>query len=210
MTSSPRESLAPVALLLWSGILLGCGAPDDGARPPRAPADGAAKRSAAPAAPQTSPGARAAAEASGAPDRPADDLRAHLPRAPSGWTADPAESVRQTVGEWTLVAASGNYERDGRLVHAEIMDGGSYPGVIAPFQAMPQFSQESSDGFMRSTTIAGHAAIETWEREGSHGELQVLVGERFLVRLEGTGLSAEELRDWLGRCDLEGLARMAD
>ena len=72
---------------------------------------------------------------------------------------------------------------------------------------MSGYSKETSEGYEKSTTIAGNPAFEKWDSEDKRGELTIIVNKRFVVEVEGSGLSsAKELHDFVGHTDLKKLA----
>jgi hypothetical protein len=83
--------------------------------------------------------------------------------------------------------------------------------LIAPLSMMlaAGYSKESTDGFEKSTTVAGYPAFEKWDKGDHNGELTVFVNQRFVVELEGTGLTDnKELQAFLARTDLKKLAAL--
>ncbi len=55
--------------------------------------------------------------------------------------------------------------------------------LVAPWSMMlaAGYSKESSDGYEKATTIGGNPAVEKWDKRNKRGELNILVGKRFMV-----------------------------
>ena len=51
------------------------------------------------------------------------------------------------------------------------------------------YSRETSDGYEKATTIGGNPAVEKWDKGDNRGELNILVGKRFMVTIEGRDLA---------------------
>ncbi len=60
--------------------------------------------------------------------------------------------------------------------------------LVAPWSMMiaTGYSKETSDGYEKATTIGGNPAVEKWDKRDKRGELNILVGKRFMVTVEGT------------------------
>jgi hypothetical protein len=67
-------------------------------------------------------------------------------------------------------------------------------------------SKESTDGYQRSTRIAGFPGFEEWNRKGG-SEAVVLLGERFVVKAAARGMGEGAARKVLEGMDLAGLAK---
>ena len=52
-----------------------------------------------------------------------------------------------------------------------------------------RLQQETSNGYEKATTIGGNPAVEKWDKGDKRGELNILVGKRFMVTIEGRQLS---------------------
>lgn len=86
-----------------------------------------------------------------------------------------------------------------------------FMGQSMPWLAMmPQMEMETSEEYMRSTTINGFKALETYKFKDKHGELNISVADRFWVKLEGQGIdNTEPLKAAAGQLDLKKLATLA-
>jgi hypothetical protein len=69
------------------------------------------------------------------------------------------------------------------------------------------YSRESNDGYEKATTVAGHPAMEKWNTKSSNGEINVLVGKRFMVTLEGRHIDdIKQLQDFASNVDFGAIA----
>ena len=50
--------------------------------------------------------------------------------------------------------------------------------------------------------------FETFENEGKHGTLWLMVAKRYILQIETQAQDAKDLQDWLKRVDLKKLAEV--
>lgn len=137
------------------------------------------------------------------------ELQTILPDVP-GWAKGHPEAERMT-SPVSFSYASTRYTKDDVEITEKVTDSGFNQMLIAPLSMMlaAGYSKESTDGFEKSTTVAGYPAFEKWDKSDQNGELTVFVNKRFVVELEGTGLADnKELQAFLARTDLKKLAAL--
>jgi len=154
----------------------------------------------------------AAAATSAANVKPVDpvdfkELQSILPEVP-GWEKNHPEAERMT-SPVSFSYASTKYKKNDFEVTAKITDSGFNQLLVAPISMMlaAGYAKQSTEGFEKSTTIAGYPAFEKWDKSDKNGQLTVFVNQRFLVELEGSGMSDnKELQVFLAHTDLKKLA----
>lgn len=105
------------------------------------------------------------------------------------------------------------YEGDGgRSMTIAITDIGGMGSTAAMGMAawsMTDFDRTTSSGFERTTRFEGFKAMESQSKQGSYtsAKLSVLVGERFIVQLEGQNVELDALKGAARSLDLRELAR---
>jgi hypothetical protein len=66
-----------------------------------------------------------------------------------------------------------------------------------------------ADGAEKSTTVNGQPGWEKWDSENKQGEVNALVGKRFLVTIEGSGIDGVQvLQDVASKMDFNRLASL--
>ena len=111
---------------------------------------------------------------------------------------------------FTMSTAKAEYkEGDGRL-EAAIVD---FAGVGAALMGMAawatvEIDREDENGYERTTTIGGHKAFEKYNAQTRDGELNVLVGDRFIVTLKGRNIEEKDFRKAIDELDISKLAKM--
>jgi hypothetical protein len=82
---------------------------------------------------------------------------------------------------------------------------------MAPFAMFLSagYEKETEDGYEKSVKVGEYPGWEKWNSGSKDGELNAVVGKRFLLTLEGNGLeSTKVLYDLAQATDLAKLAAM--
>ena len=138
-----------------------------------------------------------------------DTLKSTLPII-SGWQMDEPRTERMTspiaYSEAETQYTQGNIEID-----VKVVDTGYAQMLIAPWAMFlaSGYSRESSDGYEKAVTVAGQPGFERWRKDSQRGELNLFVGKRFLVSLEGDELADTKiLHDLVSKMDLAKIAAL--
>ncbi len=134
-----------------------------------------------------------------------------LPNAPAGWTADKPEGSTTDAGGFKLTNVHRDYRKgDGEnapSTSVSILDSAANPDVEATTAAW-NFTTSSTEGYSKSATVDGNPAFETFENEGKHGTLWLMVAKRYFVQIETKGQDPAALQEWVKRIDLKKLAEV--
>ena len=118
----------------------------------------------------------------------------------------------ETAGAFgmTFSQAEATFEKNDKLIRFQIVDTGGLGVVInsAAAWSTVTIDREDSNGYERTTTIEGYKAFERYDKVSRHSQLSILVGDRFLVTLEGQRVELNDLRDALDEVNLKKLERM--
>jgi hypothetical protein len=132
-----------------------------------------------------------------------------LPRDVAGLKRKEPKGETTAAGSWRYSQAEVDFASgDGRRsADVGIFDYAHIPFLYVPFTMLlnMQVSTESTEGYQRSTKVAGYPAFEKWNRDGT-GEAVVLVGERFVVKAETRGLAEGAARKIVEKMKLKELA----
>jgi hypothetical protein len=95
-------------------------------------------------------------------------------------------------------------------ISVEIMD---YGGVeiakgLAMAWTMAEIDKESDNGYEKTVKIKGNPGMETWEKEGKHGHMQVLVGSRFILTVDTRNIPSEQLTKVVEALPLDKMAAL--
>jgi hypothetical protein len=121
------------------------------------------------------------------------------------------EGAKRNVVGVASSQAQATYEngKGGRLV-LELTDAGSMTGLASMALAWVNvdIDKEGSDGYEKTTNVAGRKAYERYSKPRRTGELDVIVAGRFIVSAKATGLDMAAFKDAIGKLDLDKLEAM--
>lgn len=100
-------------------------------------------------------------------------------------------------------------DKDAKVKVQMIDTGGLGKAVMGavPWATM-EVDKETKDGYEMTTEYKGHKAFEKYNDTRESGNLAVLAGERFVVNIEGRGLSMKKLKEARDEIDLDQLIRL--
>jgi len=133
-------------------------------------------------------------------------LEAFLPEPLSGWSADAATS--QAAGSAMMgggISAERQYTKDGSSVRIQIMaDSPMLQGVMM-MMSNPMFA--TSDGG-KMERIGKQRALVKFDPNDRSGEIQIIVANRFMVTVEGSDVTDNELKEYAGAIDYDKMAQL--
>ena len=139
------------------------------------------------------------------------ELIAFLPRDVAGLKRREPRGQTTTAGNWQYSQAEAEFaSADGkRRAEVGIFDYAHIPFLYAPIGMLlnMKVGTESTEGYERSTKVAGYPAFEKWQ-EGGTSEVVLLVGDRFIVKADTRGLGEGAAGKIVEKMDLKGLAAM--
>jgi hypothetical protein len=134
----------------------------------------------------------------------------YLPESVEGLTRREPSAETASIGEWQYSQAKANYyDPDGHArVDIEIFDYAHIGMLYAPYTMLikMKLNKEGTSGYERSAEIAGFPAYESWSINSERAEANVLVGDRFIVKITTNGLPEGAARNVLGKMNLKKLA----
>lgn len=135
-----------------------------------------------------------------------------LPEAPAGWTADKAEGSTTDAGGFKLTNVHRDYRKgegdNAPTTSISILDSAANPDYVEATTAAWSFSTSSTEGYSKSVTLDGNQGFETFENEGKHGTLWLMVAKRYFVQIETKDQNSAALQEWAKRVDLKKLAEI--
>jgi hypothetical protein len=138
-------------------------------------------------------------------------LRDLLPASLPGMTRTNATGEKSAAMGMQVSTAQGQYSSDGgSSIAIEITDIGSLSGLAAMAYgwAVTDYDRESDTGYEKTTTFNGFKAHEKYDKQDKSGELSVLIGNRFIVEVEGNDVEMDAIKAAAGRLDLRKLDGM--
>ena len=130
-----------------------------------------------------------------------------LPKAPAGWTADgePRGETTNAMG-FKVSMAEQSFSTEGKSLRVKITDGAFNAPLYTVITMAAQFARESTEGYEKGVTLDGSPGVEKWRKDGGDAELNVVVGKRYFVEIEGSGITPEVVRQTWASVDRAKLA----
>jgi hypothetical protein len=103
------------------------------------------------------------------------------------------------------------YTKDDAAIELKIVDTGQNQLLLTPYAMFltAGYERETEDGYEKSVSVAGQPGWERWNSQGKNGELNAVVGKRFLVTLEGREIAdTKVLHEAAAKIDMAKLAAM--
>ena len=136
-------------------------------------------------------------------------LKSFLPEL-AGWTKGRPRGEQMTT-PYVISNAKAHYTSGDSSMDIEITDSALNPMIFAPFAAFMAagYDERTRDGYKRSAAIAGSPGFESWEKGPGHGEVTVIVANRFVVLASGRRVPGiDTVRRAVTAIDLAKLGRV--
>ncbi|MCU0761135.1 MAG: YIP1 family protein [Steroidobacteraceae bacterium] len=138
-----------------------------------------------------------------APDR----IKPFLPETLAGLPRRTLSAERNAAMGMQISEGRATYgDGQGRELTLEITDLGSAQGVMAlAGWASIESEKQTETGYEKTARVDGRIVHEEWDDSRKRGEYSIVLGERFVAKIEGKAQGIEQLKDGLGAVDLAGL-----
>jgi uncharacterized protein YceK len=137
-------------------------------------------------------------------------LKELLPEKAAGLARKESSGEKNGAMGFTISRAEAKYaDESNTSVHVEIFDTGGVAGVATMALAawtMADIDKETDNGYEKTTKIEGYKGYEKYNNESKSGEINVLVGDRFVVNVNGDNLTMDQIKSILKDINLDKLA----
>lgn len=155
-----------------------------------------------------------AAKSVGAAVEPVDfrELKALLPDGIGAMKRTSSEGEKGGGFGIVVSHAEGRYQGDGGSVELKITD----PGTLSGFAAMAamwmnmDLDKETDTGYEKTGTANGRRFHEKYDKSSKSGEYTVIVGNRFMVEINGSGIDMPTMKKAIDQINLAKLESMKD
>ena len=141
-----------------------------------------------------------------------DVLKNLLPAAlPSGYSRTDLTSEGSAVGGMSTAHASGTYTKGENHITLEVSDlaaAGAFAGMAGAINV--ESTKQTSTGYEKIGKIDGRLTTEKYDNQARSGQYSVIVGNRFVVEANGSGVGMDDLKGAVSSIafgQLEGLAK---
>jgi len=143
------------------------------------------------------------------------DLKALLPEAVGDLTRANAEGEKTGAMGFTVSKAEADYNNEdySKRIDIEITDisgATGFAGIAAWGWAMADIDKETETGYEKTIKYKGHKAYEKYDSQGAYGSIEVLVSGRFMVSVNGNGVSMGEIKSAIDQIDIGKLESMKE
>lgn len=140
------------------------------------------------------------------------ELKALLPAGIGAMKRTSSEGEKGGGFGIVVAHAQGRYEGDGGNIDLKITD----PGNLSGFAAMAamwmnmELDKETDTGYEKTGTANGRRFHEKYDKSAKSGEYTVIVGNRFMVEINGHGVDMPTMKKAIDQLDLAKLESMKD
>lgn len=137
---------------------------------------------------------------------PGRTLETFLPVMPGWERGDPATETdtQESVSRTTV-----DYDRDESTISVELMDSCRNPDVLAMMtESLEQLPPVTPGTVVRHVTVNGFPGYEEFTAEAGHGEVHVIVAERFMVKVTAAASDLPTLQNAARLIPMQKLAAL--
>lgn len=140
------------------------------------------------------------------------ELKALLPADLPGMKRTEASGEKSAAMGMQISNSEGRYSGDnGSSMTVKISDIGSMTGLAgmaAYAWSTVSVDKETDTGYEKTGTLNGYKSHEKYDKQSKYGEASVLVGDRFVVEVNGSNVEMDAIKAALGKVDLGKLNSM--
>lgn len=139
------------------------------------------------------------------------ELKELLPTSVAGLARTEATGEKNGAMGFSFSQAEGKYSQGDASIDIQILDTGGIGGMATMGLAawsLADVDKETATGYEKTTKINGHKAYEQYDNDQKDGEVNVLVGKRFVVNVNGRNVTMDQIKEALNDLDLDKLADM--
>jgi len=140
-------------------------------------------------------------------------LKTLLPETLAGMKRTSATAEKNQMMGVDMSHADGEYEgQEGTSISLQITDVGNLSGPMKMGMTgwtVAQYDRETDTGYEKTATYSGFKGVEEYDNESKSGTIRVFVPERFIVELNGNGVTMDTLKQALSQIDLKKVASAA-
>ncbi|OGV63659.1 MAG: hypothetical protein A2498_11520 [Lentisphaerae bacterium RIFOXYC12_FULL_60_16] len=141
------------------------------------------------------------------------EMKKLLPEKASGLPRTEHQGSKNEAFGVRVSNAEARYENDdGSSIHIQITDMGGMAGTAMLAQmawANMKIDNESDSGYERTVTVAGNKGFERFDSDSQHGELQIMVANRFMVAIDSQNVAMKAVLKMAEELPLSKLAGLA-
>lgn len=124
-------------------------------------------------------------------------LKDALPEKLAGLPRTSHTGQKTSFASIQVSTAQADYSEGDKRLDVTITDTGGFGMAMAGLAAWSSvdIDSESDTGYERTIMINGHKAYEKFDKSSNYGEVSMIYDKRFIVALNGTNVSMDDMRD---------------
>jgi hypothetical protein len=142
---------------------------------------------------------------------PTDTLKALVPDTLGGLARSSFSAERTGAMGLQVSHVQARYGEGDRTLSLEISDSGGAAGLmgLASWAAV-SVEREDDTGWEKTYKEGDRLVMEKWDSGSRRGEYNLIVGDRFVVKVEGDNVEMDDLKSVVDDLDLDALAALKD
>ncbi len=123
-------------------------------------------------------------------------LKALFPKKVADLKLDDSSGETAGFAGFKISNANAEYsDGDKKRIDVSITDAAGIPSAMAGLASWTniELDRDSDDGFERTTTYKGFKAFEKYDNKNKEGSIALIVADRFVVNVEGDGVSMDDI-----------------
>ncbi len=136
-------------------------------------------------------------------------LKELLPESVAGIARTSHNGEKVGAMGFKMSTAEAKYEgEEGQALEVSIIDFAGVAMVLSSAAAWSsvEIDKETDTGYERTTMIDGYKAFEEYDGKRKEGQVSIIVGDRYIVTIEGRNIEESTLKAALGQVDVDALA----
>jgi hypothetical protein len=131
-----------------------------------------------------------------------------LPNAPAGWTAEDPDGMTMNYQDGSWTTASRSYSSgDEKQATVSIIDSAYY--AVGGWEAWGrQFEMTTTDGYLKTGTVAGFPSWETYDKNSKSYGTWVGLNNRFMVTVSVNNCEKADLDLFINSINYQGIAAL--
>lgn len=141
-------------------------------------------------------------------------LKEVMPEELGGMKRTDCSGEKNKIGDMSISHVTAKFSKgdgdDAPRAEVQVMDYSNMEmakGLSAAWTTI-EIDKESDNGFEKTIKVAGNPGFESWKKDAKHGEVQLLVGKRFIVSVQTYNVPAEQVIKLVEALPLDKLAAL--
>lgn len=126
-------------------------------------------------------------------------LKELMPADVAGMKRTACNGERNKLGEISVTTVTATYgggdDEKAPKIEIQAIDysGTQMAAGLAAAWSLAEIDKESDDGFEKTVKVGGNPGFFTWQKESKHGQVQILVGKRYIVSVQTDNVPSDKI-----------------